>query len=81
MNGIHYITDSKGRQVGVQIDLRRYGALWEDFCDAMLAHASDGDALIDWETAKRRLHAGDQRPKRAAKSPPQRVTRAKLPRE
>jgi len=31
MTGIQFVTDEKGRRVAVQIDLKRYGAVLEDF--------------------------------------------------
>jgi hypothetical protein len=31
MTGIQYVTDEKGRKVAVQIDLKKYGAVLEDF--------------------------------------------------
>ena len=31
MTGIQFVTDDKGRKVAVQIDLKKYGALLEDF--------------------------------------------------
>jgi hypothetical protein len=37
MEGIQYVTDDKGRKTAVLIDLRKYGELWEDFHDALLA--------------------------------------------
>lgn len=37
MKGIHYVTDDKNKRVVVQIDLRKYGELWEDFYDSMIA--------------------------------------------
>ncbi len=37
MKGIHYVTDDKNKRVAVQIDLRKYGELWEDFYDSMIA--------------------------------------------
>jgi hypothetical protein len=36
MEGIHFVTDEDGRKVAVQIDLERYGEIWEDFYDALL---------------------------------------------
>jgi hypothetical protein len=30
MEGIQFVTDDKGKKVAVQIDLERYGELWED---------------------------------------------------
>jgi len=37
MKGINYLTDDKNRKVAVQIDLKKYGDLWEDFYDSMIA--------------------------------------------
>ncbi|MFN3800623.1 hypothetical protein [Belliella pelovolcani] len=37
MKGISYLTDEKNRKVAVQIDLKLYGKLWEDFYDNMIA--------------------------------------------
>ena len=37
MNGIQFVTDEKGRKVAVQIDLRKHGALWEDFYDGVVS--------------------------------------------
>ncbi len=37
MSGIQFLTDEKGRKVAVQIDLRKHGALWEDFYDGLIS--------------------------------------------
>jgi hypothetical protein len=39
MTGINYVTDQKGRKIAVQIDLKKYGALWEDFWDGVVAES------------------------------------------
>jgi hypothetical protein len=39
MEGIQYLTNEKGERVAVQIDLRRYGDLWEDVYDNLIARA------------------------------------------
>jgi len=31
MSGIQFVTNAKGRKVGVLIDLKKHGAIWEDF--------------------------------------------------
>ena len=41
MTGIHFVTDEKGRKVAVQIDLKKYGALWEDFRDGLVAESRE----------------------------------------
>lgn len=33
LNGIQFVTDEKGRKVGVLIDLKKHGAIWVDFWD------------------------------------------------
>ena len=37
MEGIHYVTNEKGERVAVQINLKKFGELWEDFYDNLLA--------------------------------------------
>jgi hypothetical protein len=39
MNGIQFVTDEKGRKVAVQIDLKKYGALWEEFWDGLISES------------------------------------------
>lgn len=34
ITGIRFVTDEKGRRVAVQIDLKKHGAIWQDFWDA-----------------------------------------------
>ena len=39
MTGIQFVTDEKGHKVAVQIDLKKYGALWEDFWDGLVSES------------------------------------------
>jgi hypothetical protein len=39
MNGIRYVIDDKGCKVAVQIDLKKYGAMLEDFWDGMTSES------------------------------------------
>lgn len=39
MRGIQFVTDEKGRKVAVQIDLRKYGAVLEDFWDGLISES------------------------------------------
>jgi len=39
MTGIQYVTDEKGRKVGVLIDLKKHRAIWEDFWDGMVSES------------------------------------------
>lgn len=52
MKGLNYITDEKGKRIAVQIDLRKYGKLWEDFYDALIVEQRKNEERIPWELAK-----------------------------
>ncbi|MCB0495418.1 MAG: hypothetical protein KDC79_04750 [Cyclobacteriaceae bacterium] len=49
MKGISYLTDDKNRKVAVQIDLKKYGKLWEDFYDSMIAEIRKDEEKIPLE--------------------------------
>ena len=49
MEGIHFITDDQNNRIAVQIDLRKYGALWEDFYDALIAEQRRDDEKVPIE--------------------------------
>jgi hypothetical protein len=52
MTGIQFLTDEKGRKVAVQIDLRKHGALWEDFYDSLVSERRRKEKGISLETVK-----------------------------
>ena len=37
MQGISYVTNTEGKRVAVQIDLKKYGEVWQDFFDVLTA--------------------------------------------
>ncbi|MGA2600289.1 MAG: hypothetical protein ABSH09_25260 [Bryobacteraceae bacterium] len=39
MNGIHFVTDAKGRKVAVQLDLKKHRELWEDIEDVLVSRS------------------------------------------
>jgi len=39
MPGIQFVTDNKVRKVAVQIDLKKYGAVLEDFWDGLISES------------------------------------------
>jgi hypothetical protein len=49
MNGIQFVTDEKGRKVAVQIDLKKYGAIWEDFWDGLISESRRKEKGIPYE--------------------------------
>ena len=55
MEGIHFVTDDKGHKVAVQIDLEKYGELWEDFYDALLVEERANDKRAPYGTVRKRL--------------------------
>jgi hypothetical protein len=55
MKGIHYVTDEKNRKIAVQIDLKKYGELWEDFYDNVIADLRKDEEKIPLEEVIRDL--------------------------
>lgn len=55
MEGIHFVTDEKGKKVAVQIDLGRYGELWEDFYDQLVAGQRRNDKREPYQAVRKRL--------------------------
>jgi hypothetical protein len=51
MEGISYLTDDKNRKVAVQIDLKKYGDLWEDFYDSLTAELRKNEEKIPLKDA------------------------------
>ena len=55
MEGIHFVTDEKGKKVAVMIDLDRYSDLWEDFYDQLVAEQRKNDKRIPLSELRKRL--------------------------
>lgn len=49
MTGIQFLTDEKGRKVAVQIDLKKYGAIWEDFFNGLVADSRRKEKGVPYE--------------------------------
>jgi len=49
MTGIQFVTDEKGRKVGVLIDLKTHGAVWEDFSDGLVSESRRKEKSIPYE--------------------------------
>jgi hypothetical protein len=49
MTGIQFVTDEKGRKVGVLIDLKKHGAIWEDFWDGLVSESRRKEKGIPYE--------------------------------
>jgi hypothetical protein len=48
-SGIQYVTDEKGRKVGVLIDRKKHGTIWEDFWDGLLSESRWKEKGIPYE--------------------------------
>ena len=51
------MTDDKNEKVAVQIDLRKYGELWEDFYDCLIAEMRKDEEKIPLEKVIKDLKA------------------------
>jgi hypothetical protein len=49
MSGIQFVTDEEGRKVGVLIDLKKHGAIWEDFWDGLVSESRRREKGITYE--------------------------------
>ena len=49
MTGIQYVTNDKGRKVGVLIDLKKRGAVWKDFWDGLVSESRRKEKGIPYE--------------------------------
>lgn len=49
MGGIQFLTGEKGRKVGVLIDLKKHGAIWQDFWDGLVSESRRKEKSIPYE--------------------------------
>lgn len=52
MRGIRFVTDERGRKIAVQIDLKRYGQMLEDFWDGLISESRRAEKGIPFEKIK-----------------------------
>ncbi len=52
MTGIQFVTDNAGRKTGVLIDLKKHGAVWEDFWDGLISESRRKEKGIPFEKVK-----------------------------
>ena len=55
LKGIQFVVDEQGKKKAVQIDLKMYGDLWEDFYDMIIALERESEPRETLEDVKRRL--------------------------
>jgi hypothetical protein len=52
VKGIQFVTDEAGRRVAVQIDLKKYGAVLEDFWDGLISESRRKEKGVPFEKIK-----------------------------
>lgn len=55
MQGINYVTNERGERVAVVIDLKKYGDLWEDLFDSLVAKKRRNDPRESLDSVKKLL--------------------------
>ncbi|RLD21722.1 MAG: hypothetical protein DRI69_03240 [Bacteroidetes bacterium] len=59
MEGIVYLTDDENNRKYVQIDLEKYGEMWSEFYDILIAESRKNDKKIPLEEVKRMFEANE----------------------
>lgn len=55
MQGIQYLTDEKGKKVAVQINLKKFGDVWEDFFDTLISKQRSDEPRESIDSVRARL--------------------------
>ena len=55
MTGIQYVFNQEGERTAVMIDLKKYGSIWEDFYDILLAKSRENEERYSLATVKQQL--------------------------
>jgi hypothetical protein len=55
MQGIQYVMDDKGQKIAVQINLKKFGEIWEDFFDNLLSRQRADEPRESIDSVKERL--------------------------
>lgn len=51
MKGITFLTNDQDQKVAVQIDLEKYGELWEDFYDVLVSESRKDEESVPLDDA------------------------------
>ena len=55
MGGIQFVIDDKGTKTAVVIDLSKYGDVWEDFYESLVAERRKKEPRESLQSVKKRL--------------------------
>jgi hypothetical protein len=56
MQGIQFVTNTRGKWVAMQIDLKRYAAVWEDFEDVLVANSRRRENSVSLDKVRASLN-------------------------
>ncbi len=49
MTGVQFVTEDKGRKVGVLVDLKKHRAVWEDFWDGLVSESRRKEKNVPYD--------------------------------
>ena len=55
MEGVSFVTNPRGKKIAVQLDLEKYGEIWEDIYDSLTARERAHEPKSTLEEVKARL--------------------------
>jgi hypothetical protein len=55
VKGIQFIVDDEGQKKAVLIDLKKYGEIWEDFYDALLAKEREAEPRESLQEVRKKI--------------------------
>jgi hypothetical protein len=55
MKGVEFVVDETGKKKAVLIDLKKHGALWEDFCDVLKAKERENEPRESLASVKKKI--------------------------
>ncbi|MFZ5806488.1 MAG: hypothetical protein ACOY3I_04725 [Verrucomicrobiota bacterium] len=65
MSGIDFVIDTRGSKKAVVIDLKKYGKIWEDFYDVLVAQSRKHEPRESLHLVGRHLGLGRKKNKNA----------------
>jgi hypothetical protein len=57
VRGIQFVTDAEGQKVGVLLDLKEWGELWEDIYDNIIADSREREPTTSLQEFEAELRA------------------------
>ena len=55
LEGVQFVVDARGKKKAVQLDLDKWGELWEDMYDAMVSRSRRNEPTVSLDALKTEL--------------------------